>query len=110
ATKRHALDQGGEELCRAVSEVPERARCGLHAAFRALLSVLRGLGVLRPAGLQPRPVELDAVTGAIRREGESVLDPERLGDVANQPEAVRFEIRAVGGGGQKMHGYVVGSV
>ncbi len=40
------------------------------------------------------------MAGAVRRDGESVLNSQRLGDVALQPEAVRFRVgdrRKIGG-------------
>ena len=46
---------------------------------------------LRPDRVQRLPVELDAVARAVRRDRAAVLEPERLGDVAVEPEAVRLE-------------------
>ena len=57
--------------------------------------------------VEPLPVEGDAVAGAIRRDREAVLDRQRLGDVAVEAEAVRFQIGAVGAGGEQMHRDVV---
>src|SRR5215813_6714334 len=59
---------------------------------------------LRPTGLQRLPVELDAVARTIRRDGEAILDNQRMRDVAVEPESVRFQVGAVGRGGEEMHG------
>jgi hypothetical protein len=40
-------------------------------------------------------VDIDDVPGAFGRNGEVVLNHERLGDVAIEPEPVRFEIGAL---------------
>ena len=56
---------------------------------------------------RPGPVEGDAVAGPVGRDREALLDPQRLGDVALEAEAVRFEIAAVRAGGEQMHGHVM---
>src|SRR5215471_7233398 len=58
---------------------------------------------LRPAGIQRLPVELDAVAGAIRRDGEAVLDQQRVCDEAVEAETVGFQVGAVGRGGEEVH-------
>jgi hypothetical protein len=42
--------------------------------------------------LERGPVQLDAVAGALGRERAAVLDPQRLGHEALQPEAVDLEV------------------
>src|SRR5215213_6581852 len=56
------------------------------------------------------PIEGDAVAGTIRRERETILDLERFGDIALEPEAMGFEIGAVGAGCEKMDSHVVSAV
>ena len=48
--------------------------------------------------------------GPVRRDGAARPDPQRLGDEALEAEAVRLEVRAIGHGGQQVHGEVVGAV
>src|SRR3954454_16473971 len=60
--------------------------------------------------VEPLPVEGDAVAWAARGQREAVLDPERVGDVALQAEAVRLQVRAVRAGGEEMHRHVMGAV
>ncbi len=67
-------------------------------------------GLTRAQARQRLPVERHAMPRTVRRDGAAVLHPERLGDVAVQAEAVRFEVRAVRRGGQQMHAEVVGAV
>ena len=46
----------------------------------------------------------------VRRDGMSVDDPERIGDVSIEPEAVRFEVGAIRRGRKQMHRDVMGAV
>src|SRR5215468_12144578 len=55
---------------------------------------------LCPAALQRLPVELDPVAGPIRRDGETILDHQRVRDVAVEAEAVGLQVGAVGRGGE----------
>ena len=50
------------------------------------------------------PVELNAVTRTARRDRVTLLDLQRLGNVAFKSEPMRFQVTAVGTGGEQMHG------
>ncbi len=76
-----------------------RQRRGSQALHRRSRSVSNSEGVAKPSaeslcaeGVEGLPVELKAVAGAVWRDGEAVLDAERLGDEAVEAEAVGLQV------------------
>ena len=65
---------------------------------------------LRPYAVKAPPVELNAVTRTARRDRVTVIDLQRLRNIAFKSEPVGFQVTAVGTGGEQMHGDIMSAV
>ena len=63
-----------------------------------------GRGSATPLSCQGPPVELNAVTRPARRDRVTVVDLQRLRNIAFKSEPMGFQVTAVGTGGEQMHG------
>ena len=64
-------------------------------------------GTLRLYPVKAPPVELNAVTGTARRDRVTVIDLQRLRNVAFKSEPMGFQVTS---GGEQMHGDIMGAV
>ena len=86
--------------------VDANMRWSVDEAIRAA----RAHGSACPQRVERFPVEFDAVTRAVGRDGEALDHPQRLGDEAVQTEAVSLQVRAVRRGREQVDREVVRAV
>ena len=67
-------------------------------------------GALRLYPVKAPPVKVNAVTRTARRDRATVIDLQRLRNVAFKSEPMGFQVTAVGTGGEQMHGDIMGAV